>query len=149
MGLWEGIANVYDKGLCEAVGVSNYGPKQLSKFSERMNERDVPLATAQVQYSLMTAMASQDVKDVCDDVDCTLISYSPLCLGLLTCKYDLDNLPPQGNPRRQLFRELLPGAQPLLKTLKVVSNEYGKSPSQVAINWTICKGGVPIPGARN
>jgi len=147
--LWEGIADVYDKGLCEAVGVSNYGPQQLVKFSERMMERDVPLATAQVQYSLMTAQASQDMKDVCDDVDCTLISYSPLCLGLLTCKYDLDNLPPPGNPRRQLFRELLPGAQPLLQTLTAVAEEYGKSPSQVAINWTIGKGGVPIPGARN
>lgn len=24
--LWEGIADVYDAGLCDAVGVSNYGP---------------------------------------------------------------------------------------------------------------------------
>ena len=147
--LWEGIGDVYDKGLCEAVGVSNYGPLQLSKIAAYMKEREVPLATAQVQYSLMTVKASEDMKQVCDDTDCTLISYSPLCLGLLTCKYDLDNLPPAGNPRRQLFRELLPGAQPLLTTLKAVAAEYDKSPSQVAINWTICKGGVPIPGARD
>lgn len=25
----------------------------------------------------------------------------------------------------------------------------GKTPGQVAINWTICKGALPIPGARN
>jgi len=147
--LWEGIADVYDEGLCEAVGVSNYGPNQLAKFSKRMDERNVPLATAQIQYSLMTYKDSKPMKDVCDDIDCTLISYSPLCLGLLTCKYDIDNLPPAGNPRRQLFRELLPGAQPLLNLLKAVATEYGKSPSQVAINWTICKGGVPIPGCRD
>lgn len=146
--LWEGIADIYDENLCEAVGVSNYGPIQLQKFAARMQEREVPIAIAQVQYSLMTAR-NNEILDSCDDAGCRLISYSPLCLGLLSCKYDLDNLPRAGNPRRQLFRELLPGAQPLLGTLKAVAKEVNKTPSQVAINWAICKGTVPIPGARN
>jgi len=146
--LWEGIADIYDENLCEAVGVSNYGPIQLQKFSERMKERDVPFAIAQVQYSLLTAR-NNEILDSCNDAGCRLISYSPLCLGLLSGKYDLDNLPRAGNPRRQLFRELLPGAQPLLGTLKAVAKEVNKTPSQVAINWAICKGTVPIPGARN
>ena len=38
--LWEGICDVYDKGLCDAVGVSNYGPKQLFAVSERLRERE-------------------------------------------------------------------------------------------------------------
>uniref|UniRef100_A0A7S1BCF8 NADP-dependent oxidoreductase domain-containing protein n=1 Tax=Corethron hystrix TaxID=216773 RepID=A0A7S1BCF8_9STRA len=149
--LWDGIADVYDAGLCDAVGVSNYGPKQLRKFSRYMEKRGVPLATCQVQYSLMTAGAdvTRGAKDACDEVGCRLIAYSPLCLGLLTGKYSLDALPPNGNPRRQLFKELLPGAEPLLKTLEAVALDYGRSQSQVAINWSICKGGVPIPGARN
>lgn len=149
--LWEGIADVYDEGLCEAVGVSNYGPAQLTKIADYFKEeRDgVPLATAQIQYSLMTLAACGDMKDACDEVGCRMISYSPLCLGLLTGKYDEDNLPPPGNPRRQLFRELLPGARPLLETLQAVAREVDKTPSQVAINWTICKGGIPIPGARD
>jgi aryl-alcohol dehydrogenase-like predicted oxidoreductase len=25
----------------------------------------------------------------------------------------------------------------------------GKTPTQVAVNWVICKGALPIPGARN
>lgn len=145
--LWEGIADIYDSDLCEAVGISNYGPQQLSKFSERMKQRDVPIAIAQVQYSLMTAR-NNEILDSCNDAGCRLISYSPLCLGLLSGKYDLDNLPRAGNPRRQLFRELLPGAQPLLGTLRAVAKEVDKTPSQVAINWAICKGTVPIPGAR-
>jgi pyridoxine 4-dehydrogenase len=113
-----------------------------------MQEREVPLAIAQVQYSLMTYRDAKEMNSACDDVDCRLISYSPLCLGLLTGKYTLDNLPRPGNPRRQLFQELLPGAQDLLNTLNVVAAEYGKSQTQVAINWAICKGTVPIPGAR-
>jgi pyridoxine 4-dehydrogenase len=114
-----------------------------------MKERQVPLATAQVQYSLLTYKAGLPMKDACDEVDCRLISYSPLCLGLLSGKYSLDRLPRPGNPRRQLFKELLPGAQPLLDTVKAIADEYNKTPSQVAINWALCKGTVPIPGCRN
>jgi len=148
--LWEGIADVYDEGLCEAIGVSNYGPVQLQKISEFMREErgGVPLATAQIQYSLMTFKDCRDMNASCDEIDCRLISYSPLCLGLLTGKYNLDNLPKFGNPRRQLFQELLPGATPLLNTLEVIAKDKNKSQSQVAINWAICKGTVPIPGAR-
>lgn len=139
---------MYDNNLCEAVGVSNYGPLQLQKFSKRMKERAVPIAIAQVQYSLLTAR-NNEILDACNDAGCRLISYSPLCLGLLSGKYNLDNLPRPGNPRRQLFRELLPGAKPLLATLQAVADDVGKTQSQVAINWAICKGTVPIPGARN
>lgn len=148
--LWDGIADVYDEGLCEAVGVSNYGPKQLCKFSERMIERGAPLASAQIQYSLMTTDASKDALDACNEVGCRLISYSPLCLGLLTGKYSCEkNILPAQGPRRQLFKELLPGAKPLLDTLQAVAKEKNKTMSQVAINWTIAKGGVPIPGCKN
>lgn len=161
--LREGICDVYDKGLCDAVGVSNYGPKQLFSVAEKFREREVPLAIAQVQYSLMTynanggntgsskkEMTGKDMNEACDEVGCRLISYSPLCLGLLTGKYTLKetNRLPQSPARQQLFRELLPGAQVLLDTLEVVAQEYEKSPSQVAINWCMCKGTVPIPGGR-
>ena len=146
--LWQGLADVYYEGLCDAVGVSNYGPVQLKKVARFFQEREVPLASAQIQFSLMTYKVAKDMNAVCEDVGCRLISYSPLCLGLLTGKYTLDNLPRQGNPRRQLFKELLPGAQDLLQTLDAVANEYGKSQTQVAINWALCKGTVPIPGAR-
>jgi pyridoxine 4-dehydrogenase len=33
--------------------------------------------------------------------------------------------------------------------LKAVTRDANKTPSQVAINWAVCKGTVPIPGARN
>jgi pyridoxine 4-dehydrogenase len=148
--LWEGIADVYDSGLCEAIGVSNYGPIQLNKIATFMKDErgGVPLATAQIQYSLMTYQTAKDMNEVCNNLDCRLISYSPLCLGLLTGKYNLDNLPRNGNPRRNLFRELLPGAKDLLNLLEAIAKDLDKSQSQVAINWALCKGTVPIPGAR-
>lgn len=146
--LWKGLGDIYDEGLCQAVGVSNYGPNQLTKISDYLKDREVPLATAQIQYSLMTYQTAQYMNEACDNSGCRLISYSPLCLGLLTGKYNLDNLPRPGNPRRQLFRELLPGAQPLLNTLEVIAKDYSKTPAQIAINWALCKDTVPIPGCR-
>lgn len=147
--LWEGLGDVYDARLCEAVGVSNYGPMQLKKINQYLKEREVPLATVQIQYSLMTYQYSKDMNQVCQEENCRLISYSPLCLGLLTGKYTLDNLP-RGltNPRRQLFRELLPGAKNLLNTLEAIGKEINKSQTQVAINWALCKDTVPITGVR-
>jgi pyridoxine 4-dehydrogenase len=150
--LWEGICDVYNQGLCDAIGVSNYGPNQINKicsYIEQEQDNQVPLSVAQVQYSLMTygQELTQDMNGVCDTVNCRLISYSPLCLGLLTGKYSLDNLP-KSKARQQLFRELLPGAQNLLNTLEVIARDYDKTQSQVAINWCIRKGTVPIPGAR-
>ena len=149
--IWNGLADCYDAGLAKAVGVSNYGPKQLMRVSEYMKGRNVPLATAQIQYSLMTYDIATQMNEACESVDCRLVSYSPICLGLLTGKYNLDNLPRQGNPRRQLFKELLTpggGTQELIDTIEAIARDYGKSNSQVAINWALCKGTVPIPGCR-
>lgn len=41
------------QGLVEAVGLSNYGPKQLAKIGAYLQKRGVPLAAVQVQYSLL------------------------------------------------------------------------------------------------
>ena len=154
----DGIADVYDRGYCAGVGVSNYGPQQFLKVAARMAARQVPLVTAQTQFSLMTyadTSVTEDMLQVCRDTDQTrVIAYSPLCLGLLTGKYNLDRLPTSGksplnfNPRRQLFRELLPGATPLLQTLDVMGKETNTSSAQIAIAWCLAKNTVPIPGIR-
>ena len=32
--VWEGLADCYDAGLAQSVGVSNYGPQQLRKVDK-------------------------------------------------------------------------------------------------------------------
>ena len=41
------------QGLVDAVGLSNYGPKQLARIGAYLDKRGVPLAAVQVQYSLL------------------------------------------------------------------------------------------------
>ncbi|XP_074584416.1 pyridoxal reductase, chloroplastic [Curcuma longa] len=146
--LWDGLVAMYEEGLVRAVGVSNYGPKQLIKIHDYLESRGVPLSSAQVQFSLLSMSDAQmELKQVCDSLGICLIAYSPLGLGMLTGKYTAANLPP--GPRALLFRQVLPGLVPLLNSLKNISERRQKTMSQVAINWCICKGTVPIPGVKS
>lgn len=69
----------------QAVGVSNYGPKQMQKIHKHLEKRGVPLASAQVQYSLLSRGPQQEeIRAVCQDLGVQMIAYSPLALGMLS-----------------------------------------------------------------
>jgi aryl-alcohol dehydrogenase-like predicted oxidoreductase len=51
---------------------------------------------------------------------------------------------------RRYSRTLLERVRPLVERMREIGQQYdGKTPSQVALNWLICKGTLPIPGAKN
>jgi len=69
-------------------------------------------------------------------------------MGLLSGKYTPAN-PPPGN-RGSRYSNLIPKIGPLLKLMTEIGQDQGgKSNAQVALNWVICKGALPIPGAKN
>ena len=144
-GLRAGLAQCYGKGLAKAVGASNYGPKQLRVLHRELAARSVPLASNQVQFSLLSRQPlSSGLLDTCKELGVVPIGYSPLALGLLSGRFngdvdhDAPRLPP--GPRGALFRQILPGTRPLLEELATIAERRGKSVPQVAINWSICKG---------
>lgn len=148
--LWKGLAQLSQQGLVKAVGLSNYGPKNLQRAYDFFQGEGVKISTLQVQYSLLSTYPIQELglKELCDRLGIKIIAYSPLTLGILTGKYkDTDNLP--SGPRKGLFKGLLPKIKPLLQTMEVIAQDNGKTMAQVAINWCICKGTIPIPGAKN
>ncbi|MDB9324370.1 aldo/keto reductase [Nodularia spumigena CS-591/04] len=149
-GLLDGLADLSEQGLVKGVGLSNYGPKRLQRVHEKFAARGVPIKTLQVQYSLLSTYPVTDLglKDVCDELGIKLIAYSPLALGILTGKYAEKGSLPKGI-RGLLFRQLLPGVRSLLECLREVAVSRNKTMSQVAINWCICKGTIPIPGAKS
>ncbi|MBW4556482.1 MAG: aldo/keto reductase [Trichormus sp. ATA11-4-KO1] len=150
LGLLDGLADLYEQGLVKGVGLSNYGPKRLQHVHKKFAARGVPITTVQVQYSLLSTypVTQLKLKDVCDQLGIKLIAYSPLALGILTGKYSEKGSLPKGI-RGLLFRQLLPGVRSLLACLREIAEFRNKSMSQVAINWCICKGTIPIPGAKN
>jgi pyridoxine 4-dehydrogenase len=149
-GLLAGLADLYEQGLVKGVGLSNYGPKRLKLVHKKFAERGVPITSLQVQYSLLSTypVTELGLKDVCDELGIQMIAYSPLALGLLTGKYSEKGPFPKG-VRGLLFRQLLPGLRLLLACLREIAQSRNKTVSQVAINWCICKGTIPIPGAKS
>lgn len=148
--LLDGLADLYEQGLVKGVGLSNYGPKQLLKVHKKFAQRGVPITTLQVQYSLLSTypVTELKLKDVCDQLGIKLIAYSPLGLGILTGKYSEKGPFPKGI-RGLLFRQLLPGISPLLSGLREIAQSRNKTISQVALNWCIASGTIPIPGAKS
>ncbi len=146
----DAMAEAVEAGFVRAVGVSNYDMKQMGRAHTALAKRGIPLASNQVFYSLLHRDPEfNGVAQLCKDLNITLIAYSPLEKGILSGKYTPDNPPP--GPRKRIYsREYLQKVQPLIAALRDFGDAHGgKSPAQVALNWTICKGAVPIPGAKN
>ncbi|MEL6454951.1 MAG: aldo/keto reductase [Cyanobacteria bacterium J06623_5] len=147
--LLDGLAELCQQGLADGVGLSNYGPKRLRWAHQRLSQQGVKIQTLQVQYSLLSTypVSQLGLKAVCDELEIQLIAYSPLALGLLTGKYAQKSDIPKGL-RRFALGQILPGVQPLMTCLKAIAASRNKTMAQVAINWCICKGTIPIPGAK-
>lgn len=152
---WEGLARCYQSGLVKNVGVSNYGPTMVQKAFDYLDSRGVPLASNQFNYSLLyRKQNSQATVDKCEELGVKVLAYFPLGMGLLTGKYDSDNRPGgvKGFTMAKYFDGggSIPagGVMPLVEKLREVAKRREKTPAQVALNWIICKGAVPIPGAR-
>lgn len=103
-----------------------------------------------MEYSLLHRKPEQNgVLATCQELGITLIAYSPLAQGLLTGKYSPEN-PPPGLRGLRYGRRRLRAIAPLLRLLQSIGEAHGgKTPAQVALNWLICKGAVPIPGAKD
>ena len=142
------LAEAYDRGLIGAVGVSNYGPRAVRAAHDVLADRGVPLATDQVEYNLLNRKPERTgLTDVCAELGVSLIAYSPLAQGLLTGKYTPDNPPP--GVRALRYRRKLPASKPLIARLRDIGDGHGgRTPGQVALNWLVAVGAIPIPGAK-
>ena len=144
------LSEAVREGLTKAVGVSNYSADQMRRAAEALDKHRIPLASNQVEYSLLHCSPEQDgVLDACKETGVTLIAYSPLAMGMLTGKYSREKLP--GGFRRLRYRGLnfdeFDGLIGLLA--RIGESHGGKTRGQVALNWLMCNGVIPIPGAKN
>ncbi|KAK9691350.1 hypothetical protein RND81_09G191300 [Saponaria officinalis] len=155
-GLWgnegyiDGLGDAVEMGLVKAVGVSNYSEKRLRDAYQRLSKRGIPLASNQVNYSLIYRLPEEnDVKAACDELGVTLIAYSPLAQGSLSGKYTPEN-PPSGPRGRIYTSDYLSKLQPLVNRIREIGQNYDKTPTQVILNWLIAQENVvPIPGAKD
>lgn len=145
------MADAVAAGKVRAVGVSNYSAEQMRRAYAVLAERGIPLASNQVEYSLLHRQPETNgLLDAARELGITLIAYQPLAGGALTGKYGAGQRP------RGLRRFMMPyfrnenAVAPVVALLREIGARYDKSPAQVALRWLIENECVlPIPGAKN
>jgi len=144
----EELAKSVKSGKVRSAGVSNYNKTQMQRAYTILTKYDLPLASNQVEYHLLDRTVEKNgLLYRCKEMGVCLIAYSPLAKGLLTGKYTPENPPPglRGSSSGGNLRKI----QPLIALMTEIGKSHGeKSPGQVALNWIICKGALPIPGAK-
>lgn len=151
--LMELLADAVEAGKVRAVGVSNYSADQMRIAHAALAKRGIPLASNQVEYSLLHRQPEVDgVLEACRELEITLIAYSPLAGGRLTGKYSAQHRA-GGFFRRilpQYSRKAMEAVQPVIQLLSEIGERYAKTPSQVALRWLMENPSVrPIPGSKN
>ncbi len=144
----DALAEARDAGLVRAVGVSNFNARQTRRAHAALAKHGIPLACNQVEYSpLKRDIERNGVLSVCREIGATVVAYRPIAGGLLTGRYALEG--PAGRRRWRIYScEYLGMIRPVIDLLRKIGEAHGgKTPSQVALNWSMCKGMLPIPGA--
>ena len=150
--LMRALADCVAEGKIRWIGVSNYGEKRLRKAAAILAEFGIPLVSNQIRYSLLRRAAEiNGILDTCEELDITVIAYSPLAQGLLSGKYTPDS---KVKGVRRYSGEFSKSRRrtvgPLLAELGAIGENHGKTRAQVALNWLIRRPGViAIPGVKN
>jgi aryl-alcohol dehydrogenase-like predicted oxidoreductase len=145
----DALADAVEARLTRTVGISNCGPGQTRRAHAALAARGVPLACNEVEFSLLNRGPERSgLAAACRELGVTLIAYRPLAMGILTGKYTPAH-PPRGVRALRYGRSSLTKLQPLLSVMRRIGDARDKTPSQVANNWLLCKGALPIPGAKD
>jgi aryl-alcohol dehydrogenase-like predicted oxidoreductase len=146
----EPLAAAVADGLVDEIGVSNYDAVQMRRSADFLRARGIGLASNQVEYSLLDRRVEfNGIAETCRELGVRLMAYRPLASGLLSGKYT-PNAPPPGVRRLRYRAPLLSQLPPLIALLEEIGRANGnRTTNQVALNWLICRGALPIPGAVN
>lgn len=168
---WDGLAECYHRGLVKNVGVCNYGPTLLMQCQDYLAKKGVPLASNQIGYSILGRHnGAQATLDKGKELGIQTLAFFPFAMGLLTGKYNdnvhLDLKHNHNNSLQTSKRSRLEsndlykyalgdadsipkgGIASLLSVMQDCADAHDATLAQVALNYIICQGGIPIPGAR-
>ena len=144
------MEHLVKQGKINYIGVSNFSLKQLIKAQESLKSEQI--VSNQVKYNMIEREAEKELLPYAASEKITIIAYSPLAQGLLTGKYNPNNIPRDAIRKINILfdKQNLEALQELIKLLKEIGERYGKTPGQIALNWLIKRNEViAIPGVKN
>ena len=136
------------------VGVSNFSADQMYCACKALNEEGIGLFSNQVEYSLLNRkIESNGVLDTARGLDIKIIAYSPLAMGVLTGRF---HRPPKllNDAGMRVYSEHfkpqgIERSRPLVDNVCRMAKRLGVTPSQVALNWLVCKDVKVVVGASS
>ena len=143
-------------GRARYVGVSNYCGWQLAKAAtwQAADFGRVPIASAQMEYSLLQRGIEREVAPAAADLGVGLLPWSPLGRGVLTGKYRA-SIPADSRAASAHFSPFVeayldPDSAGIVDAVITASDGLGVAPVEVALAWVRDQPGVtaPIVGAR-
>jgi aryl-alcohol dehydrogenase-like predicted oxidoreductase len=148
--LMEAMAKAAREGRIRAVGVSNYSAEKTRRTAWELEKFGLPLASNQVSFSLLNKKPeTTGLLSLCRELGVSVIAYSPLAMGMLSGRYTPSS-PPRDFRSGRYPMELLGRLQSLLGLMREIGQAHGgRTPVQVALNWVMAKGAIPIPGVKN
>lgn len=172
----DGLALALDEGYCNYVGICNAGKLVMKRMAKKLEKRECSLTSNQFAFSLTNRKAwKSGLIDACKDLGVIPLAHSPLDGGLSTGIFTATN-PSGGQAGGQAKYNFktLEKLQHLHETQETVATrvktrlerekrnvddryserKYGPSPkintdittTQIAINYVVAKGAVPLPG---
>jgi aryl-alcohol dehydrogenase-like predicted oxidoreductase len=143
------MAELVQAGKVRYLGLSEAAPETI-----RRAHATHPLTAIQMEYSLWTRDAEDEVLPTLRELGIGLVAYSPLGRGFLTGSIrSMDDLPEddwrRNNPRFQ--EEALAQNIALADQVKELADRRGITPAQLALAWVQAKGEdiVAIPGTKS
>ncbi|WP_068068465.1 aldo/keto reductase [Nocardia xishanensis] len=154
-----GMDDLVRSGKVLYVGISDAPAWQVSRMQTIADLRGwSPLIALQIEYSLLERTAERDLVPMARELGLGVIPWSPLGSGVLTGKYGRADLAQRIEASAAGTRKNVAAANGSLTerglaiadVVREVAAQLGKTPSQVAIAWTLRNPGVtsPIIGAR-
>ncbi len=146
-----------DEGKIRAVGVSNFGVKDLESWVA-IGE----CVSDQFGYNMLFRAIEHEIVPVCRKHGVGILAYMPLMQGILAGRWrNLDDIP-QPRRRTRHFSSTRPGTRhdepgceqlltETLSQLDAIANAMGQSPADIALAWTMARPWITsiIVGGRN
>jgi len=140
------LSDLVRKGHIRAIGLS-----EMSAATLRRAHAVHPIAALQTEYSLWTRNPEIAVLQACKELGVAFVAFSPVGRGFLAG----EPLQPESFEATD-FRRSMPRFEApnwatntrLLPAYRVIANEVGCSPAQLALAWLLHQGEhiIPIPG---
>ncbi|HEA30994.1 MAG TPA: aldo/keto reductase [Leeuwenhoekiella sp.] len=142
------MAELVKEGKVKYLGLSEASASSIKKAHAVH-----PISALQSEYSLITRDLEKDVFPVLQELQISLIPFSPLSRGLLTDNYEILKDLKEGDARTNLPRfqgENLENNLNLAHELKNFAEAKGIYTSQLALAWILAQGDniIPIAGTK-